>query len=359
MDTPDRHSGAPADALLDSLAGMVMESGRELDVQADPQWFIGQLRQLMTSCGAGTATKLGGRKKNQPSGKEQLPHATISRALSPSIQSLPTADFVQRFVKRCIEYADQHEGGSRLTAADRDVEGWLDLLAAVDEEIRETARLVAVDLAMRWSELASLDTWRKASEASLIPPLGMPFTVQDHLTELRLWMVDAQWPKPFTKVTSSMGNFHHALSDLLDFFTSTSTFSRKVDDFYELWDHSLVLDYGPERRRAEREYLQNIEVFMDLWFELTAAGNHVCDAVRDELDGAFRLGAGRLSTLHGPDYLGRCQVTCWVYSAETRRSTHPYPGIGALREALTKPSGDGRSSVAGGHGRLVDESDGD
>lgn len=186
---------------------MVMESGRELDIQADPQWFIGQLRQLMTSCGAGTATKLGGRKKNQPSEKEQLPHATISRALSPSIQSLPTADFVQRFVKRCIEYADQHQGEGRLTATDRDVEGRLDLLAAVDEEIRETARLAAVDLTMRWSELAGLDTWRKASEASLIPPLGMPFTVQDRLRELRLWMVDAQWPKPFTKVTNAMANF--------------------------------------------------------------------------------------------------------------------------------------------------------
>lgn len=98
---------------------------------------------------------------------------------------------------------------------------------------------------------------------------------------------------------------------------------------------------------------------MDLWFELTAAGNHVCDAVRDELDGAFRLGAGRLSTLHGPNYLGRRQVTCWVHCAENRRSAHPYPGIDALREALTRPSGNGRSSVAGGHGRLVDEPDGD
>ncbi|MFF3007014.1 hypothetical protein ACFVTF_29940 [Kitasatospora sp. NPDC057940] len=332
---------------------MVMESARDLDVQADPQWFIGRLRQLMTSCGAGTETRLAGRKKNQPSGKEQLPHATINRNLSPSIQSLPTADFVQRFVERCTEYADQH--GRELAAADRDVEGWLELLAAVDEEIKETARLSAVDLVMRWSELAGLDTWRKTSEASLIPPLGIPFAVQDRLTALRLWMVEVEWPRPFTKVASAMNNFRRALSDLLNFFTSTSTFSPKVDNFYELWDHSLVLEYGPERRRAEREYLQNIDLFMDLWFELTAAGNHACDAVRDELDGAFRLGASPLSTIHGPDGLGRCQITRWVYSGETRRRANPYPGIDALREALTGPSGGART--AGGHDRLMDEPD--
>jgi hypothetical protein len=61
---------------------MVMESVRGLDAQADPQRFIGLLRQLMTACGAGTATRLGGRKKNQPTEKEVFSHATISRALS-------------------------------------------------------------------------------------------------------------------------------------------------------------------------------------------------------------------------------------------------------------------------------------
>lgn len=333
-----------------------MESVRDLDAQADPQWFIGLLRQLMTACGAGTATRLGGRKKkNQPTEKEVFSHATISRALSPSTQSLPTVDFTRRFVERCTQYADQH--GIELTEAERDAEGWLDLLAAVGEEIKETARLSALDLVMRWSELASLDTWRKTSEAALIPPLGLPFTVQDRLTALRLWMVETEWPKPFSKVTSAMNNFHRALSDLLDFFTTTSTFSTRVDDFYELRDHSLVFDYGPERRQAEREYLQNIELFLDLWFELTAAGNHVCDAIRDELDGTFRLGAGRLSTIHGRDMMGRCQITRWVYSTDVGRRANPYPGIDALREALTRPSGNGRTGTAAGRDRLVDEPD--
>ncbi|MEE1798535.1 hypothetical protein PUR57_07565 [Streptomyces sp. JV176] len=328
---------------------MGTESARELDPQADPQWFIGQLRRLMTACGAGTATRLGGRKKNQPTDKEVFSHSTISRALSPFIQSTPTADFTRRFVERCTEYADEH--AIVLSSADRDVEYWLELLAAVDEEIKEAARLATLDLAMLWSELADLDDWRKSSETSLIPPLGMSFTVQDRLTALRLWMAEAEWPKPFSKVASAIGNFHHVLGDLLDFFTSNSTYSTQFDEYYVLLDHSLRFDYGPERLRAEREYLLNIDLFVRLWFELTAAGNHVCDAVRDELDGAFRLGKGRIATIHGPDSMGRCQITRWVYSADTRHHAHPYPGFEALREALRVPTSGGRERE-----RLIDES---
>ena len=107
-------------------------------------------------------------------------------------------------------------------------------------------------------------------------------------------------PRPTRQTRSSAKRLPAGSGLALDFFTSTSARSKHPDDFYEPWDHSLVLDYGRERRAAEREYLQDIELFMDLRFELTAAGDHVCDAIRDQLDGAFRLGAGRLSTSPAP-----------------------------------------------------------
>ncbi|MFE2089209.1 hypothetical protein [Streptomyces sp. NPDC059460] len=57
------------------------------------------------------------------------------------------------------------------------------------------------------------------------------------------------------------------------------------------------------------------------------------------------------------DMMGRCQITRWIYSADVGRRANPYPGIDALREALTRPSGNARTGTAAGRDRLVDEHD--
>lgn len=228
-----------------------------------------------------------------------------------------------------IEKGAVVEGGLHFTVADT--------ATVMDQEIREVTRLAAGQLARDWSDRAGLDMWRKGFETSLTPPVGLPFAVQDRLTALRLWMVEVEWPQQFYKSKNAIANFRQVLGDLLDFFISTSTFSAHIEDFYELRDGSrwfVGLDEA-ERRFAEREYLKNIDLFMNLLFELTAAGNHVCDMVRNEVDPTFRLDRPRLAMTYGPDLDGRFVTVRWGYSAEARDLARPYPGIDALRQELS------------------------
>ncbi|MER5757720.1 hypothetical protein [Streptomyces sp. NPDC002082] len=311
------------------------ETGESDDVQADPQWFVAQLRRLLIACGAGTASKLAARMKKKPHKyyEERMPHSTISNALSPLRQDLPSSEVTRRFVTCCIEYAD--DNGFPLTLQDRDIERWLWLLSRVDEEIKEVAHQAAVELVVKWSELIGLDTWKGTFQKCLMPPFGLPFATQDRLGATLRWMIEADWPEQFPKVSNAFKNFRDVLDDLLDFFVHQSFFSSAAEEFYEIRDDSRRYHPGSDKEKfhqAEREYIQNVWFFQGLLQEVNAAANHVCDMVRTELDSSFRAKSGLLTLTHYSD--DGIFTRRWTYSADLRGRVHPYGGATALREEV-------------------------
>ncbi|MFD9568207.1 hypothetical protein [Streptomyces sp. NPDC059994] len=311
------------------------EADEGSDVQADPQWFVAQLRRLLTACGAGTASKLAARKKEKPDRyyQERMPHSTISNALSPLRQDLPSADVTRRFVARCVEYADEH--GFPLPPQDRDVERWLWLLSRVDKEIKEVAHETAVEVVLKWSELIDLNSWKKIFRKSLMPPFGLPFATQDRLGSTLTWMIKRDWPESFPKVSNAFRNFQDVLDELLNFFVHQSFFSSTAEDFYEIRDDSTRYSPRIDREKfhqAEREYFENTLFFERMLQELNAAANHVCDMVRMELDSTFRAKSGLLTLTHYSE--GGIFTRRWVYSPELRERVHPYAGSAALREEV-------------------------
>lgn len=88
-----------------------------------------------------------------------------------------------------------------------------------------------------------------------------------------------------------------------------------------------IPEWDPERyEKLLQRYEEHVDLIADLVLELTRAANYVCDQVRIDLYGGFRLKEGVALLERGPDSELRWQILRVEYQKE-ERSDCPYPGL--------------------------------
>jgi hypothetical protein len=114
------------------------------------------------------------------------------------------------------------------------------------------------------------------------------------------------------------------LSDLLGVFDKHSSDRGDTlwtDRFYQ------ISEWNPDRyHHLLREYERHYGLVQDLTFELTRAGNLVCDVVRSEIDPAFRAIDDVLTVVRGPNSRLEFEHIRPEYQ-EDERTLPAYPGL--------------------------------
>jgi len=180
-----------------------------------------------------------------------------------------------------------------------------------------------------WISRVDLDKWRAWTSYLLSPE---PRIDQDRLTHLagtRDWLLSRVWPDSHSRVRGALTNFRSVLNDfLLVFRTHAQPFG---EDSYITEAFYRIREWDPERYgKLVQRYEEHVDLVADLVLELTRAANYVCDQVRLDLYGGFRLGEGVALVERGPNSDLRWQILRVEYRTG-ERSECPYPGLTAFK----------------------------
>lgn len=237
--------------------------------------------------------------------------------LCPTHHTIVDADPVTYTVERLIEMKKVHEQR---------------YIASEDPHAKQT-RLIDETYAGyvdEWAERAGLDSWE--GWASPLVVADGPMLANDRLRELndlRRWLFGRVWPSGYDDLRNAFVNFRLVLDDLISHFyehaDDHNTDVWRTTRFYKIdrWDPRLY-------DRLLTAYKEHVALVENLTYELTRAGNLICDRVRESLDPRFRLSEGALLITSGM-YDDLSYRTFRVeYGTEERATAQPYPGLAAF-----------------------------
>jgi hypothetical protein len=176
-----------------------------------------------------------------------------------------------------------------------------------------------------WISRVDLENWRAWTSYLLAPEPRIDQNRLTHLAATRDWLHSRVWPDSHPRLRGALTNFRNVLNDfLLVFRTHAQPFgedSYMTEAFYRIreWDPAR---YGKLLQRYE----EHVDLVGDLVLELTRAANYVCDQVRLNLFGGFRLREGVALVERGPNSDLQWQILRVEYQI-AERSDCPYPGL--------------------------------
>lgn len=182
---------------------------------------------------------------------------------------------------------------------------------------------------------ANLDDWN--AWTSGIFSGGQPHIHRDdeqRLDRLSAWLFSRVWPGRYPRLERAFTNFRIVLRDFLNVFADhaeTAGDIRTTKKFYQ------IREWDPERyHRLANDYEEHVALVEDLFLEVTRAGNHLCDVVREVLDRRFRRDEGVLIVTSGPcmDMSFKSHRVSYTVS-EVSSSSLPYPGLDEFLTART------------------------
>jgi hypothetical protein len=178
-----------------------------------------------------------------------------------------------------------------------------------------------------WARRANLDNWAGWSDdilASDTPRITL--TKYRSLQDLQDWLFSRIWPDKHRSIENSFENFRLVLQDFLETLNIHATEQGDlvfVEKFYKTQAWLPEEEY----QRLLDKYREHVGLIEDLFLELTRAANHVCAAVRDELDASFRTKEGLLIVTSGP-YKDLSFLRHRVqYTPAEKAQPTPYPGL--------------------------------
>jgi hypothetical protein len=177
-----------------------------------------------------------------------------------------------------------------------------------------------------WTSRTDLDQWLDQTYPLLQP---IPYVSQDffsRLAELREWILSRVWPDSYPALRGALENFRMVVSDLVNEFTRYSKPQRdgsvlETERFYK------IREWNPELYKLlSNRYEFHVDLVADLTYEMTRAGNYVCDQVREHLDRSFRIEQGVLLVRRGMT-MDMMEHTYRLEYRDQERAQHPYPGL--------------------------------
>ena len=228
----------------------------------------------------------------------------------------------------------------------RDHEEWVLDSLDVDQDRLYAEECYAAYIEI-WEQLAHIDSWDKWS--SWILGSGQPAIHSDidaDLFKLRQWFVGRVWPRRYTALEQAFTNFHTVLNDMQETFHNHMVkrgdmmWTRK---FYQIeeWDEERYA-------RLSRKFNHHVDLVQDLMFELTRAGNLICDRVRETMLRNYRVVEGHLVVESGPDMTMTWTRTTIFYSEDEAARSQPYPGLEAFQMERTQRDryyGEGKAPI--------------
>jgi hypothetical protein len=215
------------------------------------------------------------------------------------------------------------------------VDGLLEMKRVHEEAVArsedEPSRLLRLDEELYaeyvdlWAARLDLDNWTVWTSGLLSH--SQPSLDREHLQalqELRRWLLSRVWPGRHKRLEDSFVNFRIVLDDLVEAFVSAA------DDLEAeiVWTRRFYkIDEWNSKRyhRLLEAYRQHVALVENLTYELTRAGNYVCDQVRLTLDASYRRAEGVLLIERGPSMDFSVNAGRPEYRGDERTS-RPYGG---------------------------------
>lgn len=179
-------------------------------------------------------------------------------------------------------------------------------------------------------ELADINNWNLWT--SFILGAGQPrITVEQYekLENLNEYILSRVWPKRYPKVKFSFNNFRVILNDFLIIF---SKYKEKIANKQEPWYNTEKFYNRLDRwdpkahRRLSEKFDYHVDLVQDLMFELTRAGNYLCDQIRKYISSSFRISEGILLVTSGP-YMDLSFKTYRLEYKSKDENDCKYPGL--------------------------------
>lgn len=175
-----------------------------------------------------------------------------------------------------------------------------------------------------WSARSDLNNWlvNTSHLLSSDPQVDAHFFAA--LKEIPVWVLSRVWPNSAPDLRAALENYSSVVNDLLNEFAKHSK-PDSSGEMVETIRFYRIEDYNEERyHRLLKQFNFHVDLLHDLVFELTRAGNLVCDIVRREIDSTFRIEEGVL-------LVQRQGGLTWhthrlEYQGSERMET-PYPGV--------------------------------
>ena len=179
-------------------------------------------------------------------------------------------------------------------------EAWVRRSLTIYDESLQRDKEVYASLVELWEERCKLSEWEEWTSGLLA--MGQPSLMafdDSRLAEVRQWLFARVWPMRFGDLEGAFLNFRVILGDLHETFR---THSEERGDVVWTRKFYRIDDWNPElyhRLLAQFEY--HVDLVQDLTLELTRAANLVCDMVRRRIDPSYRMDAGVVTVVRGPD----------------------------------------------------------
>lgn len=199
------------------------------------------------------------------------------------------------------------------------------------EERRQRDEVLYASYIDEWQTRADLDNWARLSGwvASSDTP-GMPLSWYEDQRKFINWLIGRIWPGRYKLLEAALFNYKGVLQDFLNVFDrhSESRHRKGRDDF--IWTEKFykIREWDPPRySKLARQYDMHVDLVCDLFFELTRAGNYVCDRVRECLFPSYRVKEGVLLVERNNVGFELATTVSRVEYRGKERTKTPYPGV--------------------------------
>ncbi|MCC8481829.1 HNH endonuclease [Streptomyces globisporus] len=205
------------------------------------------------------------------------------------------------------------------------------------EEV-EIRTLAMIDV---WTNKADLDNWQNLTWKLNAPVPRLKGSDIDRLSEQGEWVLTRNWPARYVVVSGAFGNYGSVLLDTINYirrYMEELSSENGVWEFYREHKHRILSQ--KEYDVSLNDFLHKVDMLSELSLELTKAANHVCDAVRFEIDPLFRFDEGVLPHRVGDGILTN-SLSREEYT-ETERAGKLYPGLEKVEHRVLEQGGSSR-----------------
>lgn len=179
-----------------------------------------------------------------------------------------------------------------------------------------------------WQRHSHLDGWQDVSSWLSADTPTLPKYWYDSQRAFLVWFIGRIWPHRYDVLEKALLNYKVVLQDFLNVFRKHVDNENEDERFIRTKKFYKIDEWDEERYgRLSREYDAHECLVSDLFFELTRAGNFVCDKVREFLYSGYRMKEGALLIERYPVGYNLERVRVRVEYRGDERTEMPYPGL--------------------------------
>lgn len=197
-----------------------------------------------------------------------------------------------------------------------------------DDNAKQQDDIIYSGYVDEWQRRADLDNWRNVSSWLSAGSPALPRYWYDSQKQFLTWIIGRIWSNRYPLLEKAMFNYTVILQDLLN------VFDKHIDHDIEAEPCIYTERFYKKRMVDEDRYQQLLKEYNvheclvnDLFFELTRAGNYICDRVREFLFRGYRMEEGALLIERHCVGFGMKDETHRVEYRNGERIEVPYPGL--------------------------------